>query len=1016
MPEERPIKQPSLSPAVVRLGLALALLGLASWSLPIHASPTATITVSTTADELNSDGDCSLREAIQAANTDAAVDACAAGSGADTIVFDAATDGTPIVLTGAPEEDANASGDLDILDGGDLTIQGNGAGITIVDGGGIDRIFHVCPAGGCDNAVTVSGLTIQNGFVRFRGGGGLRNEVGTTTLDASVVIANRAQNGGGIMNFATLHIQNGSMVGQFDAGNSAASGGGIDNWEGGVVTVDGSSVISNTARLSGGGIHNRGTLTVTNGSAIGGNTAAGTRSEDGGGGIYSELGATTTVDGSTLSANACTAVGCDGGGIWNNGTLVVTNGSSIGGTAAGNQATDQGGGIYNLEGSAVVDSSTVSGNASGWGGGGIYNVEAMVTVEGSSVISNVADYGGGIYNAVGTATLDSSTVISNTASNHGGGIYNWGTLNVRNGSGVISNTAAGLGGGIYSREGTVTVDASTVSANTATDGGGIGNGAQGTLTVRDGSIIGSAGAPNHATRLGGGIASGGTATVDASVISANTAGLFGGGIYNIEGAVTVDSSSIISNTATAAGGGIYNRATAGGDGTHDTATLNITNGSAIRGNTASGTELDHGGGGIYNASGATALDASSVISNTAGRSGGAIYNLDGTVAVDSSSIISNTATINGGGIYNRRGTTTVEDSTLNRNAAGYGGGIANSGTLMMDDSTVSGNTSGAGGGGIGNTGTATVNGTGVDFNRATLSGGGIHNLGTLDVHNGSSISGNTAAGTELDDGGGGIYNATLGTTTVTGSRILNNMATANGGGVYNEENVAEATWVTGSCIVGNSDTSFFNHQPAQQIATFNWWGAATGPNSPGADTVGGNVDTSGYLTAPILGCAAELQVSKTNDAGGETTAGTPFHWTLTISNTGMMDAVFGTGQKILVDDLPVGPAYGAPTVADLVDVTGAANIDCGIDENSLTCEAGGGGVTVGTAGRFEVSFSVTAGDAGTLTNPAGICRVDPDGSVPETDENNNCPTDTVIVEVTPRYLYLPLVMRNAGAP
>jgi len=87
---------------------------------------------------------------------------------------------------------------------------------------------------------------------------------------------------------------------------------------------------------------------------------------------------------------------------------------------------------------------------------------------------------------------------------------------------------------------------------------------------------------------------------------------------------------------------------------------------------------------------------------------------------------------------------------------------------------------------------------------------------------------------------------------VTGSRILNNTA-GNGGGVFNHyENTTIS--VTGSCIVRNSATSFVNAHFAQQIATGNWWGAATGPNTPGADTVGGNVDTSGYLAAPILGC------------------------------------------------------------------------------------------------------------------------------------------------------------------
>src|SRR3989344_1698657 len=51
----------------------------------------ANITVNTTADELNSDGDCSLREAVQSANTDTAVDGCTAGSGTDTIIVPAGT-------------------------------------------------------------------------------------------------------------------------------------------------------------------------------------------------------------------------------------------------------------------------------------------------------------------------------------------------------------------------------------------------------------------------------------------------------------------------------------------------------------------------------------------------------------------------------------------------------------------------------------------------------------------------------------------------------------------------------------------------------------------------------------------------------------------------------------------------------------------------------------------------------------------------------------------------------------
>ena len=55
----------------------------------VSDSTSTTITVTTTADELNQNGNGSLREAIQVANTDTAIDACAAGSGTDTIILPA---------------------------------------------------------------------------------------------------------------------------------------------------------------------------------------------------------------------------------------------------------------------------------------------------------------------------------------------------------------------------------------------------------------------------------------------------------------------------------------------------------------------------------------------------------------------------------------------------------------------------------------------------------------------------------------------------------------------------------------------------------------------------------------------------------------------------------------------------------------------------------------------------------------------------------------------------------------
>jgi hypothetical protein len=126
----------------------------------------------------------------------------------------------------------------------------------------------------------------------------------------------------------------------------------------------------------------------------------------------------------------------------------------------------------------------------------------------------------------------------------------------------------------------------------------------------------------------------------------------------------------------------------------------------------------------------------------------------------------------------------------------------------------------------------------------------------LVVQNISSI-GEGGAGNIATVDGGGIYNQD-GTTLVSGSIILDNMAVNTGGGVYNNCNGASVVTVNGSCIISNSDASFYNNQTPAQAAQNNWWGAATGPNTPGADTTGGSVNTSGFLTAPVFNCGFKI--------------------------------------------------------------------------------------------------------------------------------------------------------------
>ena len=105
--------------------------------------------------------------------------------------------------------------------------------------------------------------------------------------------------------------------------------------------------------------------------------------------------------------------------------------------------------------------------------------------------------------------------------------------------------------------------------------------------------------------------------------------------------------------------------------------------------------------------------------------------------------------------------------------------------------------------------------------------------------------------------GGGILNLN-GTLTVTGSALLANSSDYDGDALFSNVDSLNASSVTGSCIVGNGVTAVFNSQPAFQNATGNWWGDPSGPSGAGpgiGDSVGVNIDFSGWLAAPPAICA-----------------------------------------------------------------------------------------------------------------------------------------------------------------
>ena len=150
---------------------------------------------------------------------------------------------------------------------------------------------------------------------------------------------------------------------------------------------------------------------------------------------------------------------------------------------------------------------------------------------------------------------------------------------------------------------------------------------------------------------------------------------------------------------------------------------------------------------------------------------------------------------------------TIQNGLLTAIAA-FGGGIHNSGTLTINNSTLSANSAvgtagvvGALGGGIYNSGTLTINNSTLSGNTATnaiggtADGGGIYNGNGVVAINNSTLSGNTASI------GGGIY--TFGhSVTINNSTLSGNSAVAVGG-IYKLVEFTAVT-ITNSIVADNS--------------------------------------------------------------------------------------------------------------------------------------------------------------------------------------------------------------------
>jgi CSLREA domain-containing protein len=339
-----------------------------------------TITVNSLTDVINgTDGLCTLREAIIAANSDTASGAvageCGAGSGDDIINFQSGLTGAINLASPLPD----LSTPMTIIGPGAAQLTVNGG----TDSGGTFRDFSVNIAS--PMAVTISGVTINNGrAAAMRGGpfgGGILNQ-GTGTVNVlNCSLQNNTSNtaitgfgtGGGIYNqtTGTVNVTNSTL----NNNSAAGAGGGIAN-VGGVVNITSSTLSNNRSQNSGGGAvsNTSGTVNVVE-SILNNNTGFS------GGGINNSTG-TVTITNSTLANNNAFDITGNGGAINNPSTGTV---NLINSTLASNNANHFTGGIYNPGGTVRLRNTIIAGNTSGNGTAGP-DVSGPFTSQGHNLI------------------------------------------------------------------------------------------------------------------------------------------------------------------------------------------------------------------------------------------------------------------------------------------------------------------------------------------------------------------------------------------------------------------------------------------------------------------------------------------------------------------------------------------------------------------------------------------------------------------------------------------------------
>jgi predicted outer membrane repeat protein len=361
-----------------------------------------------------------------------------------------------------------------------LTIDGGGNVILHREVLALDSFRLVTITGVPDKEVTLTRLTIQNGFSKQHGGGlsADNSTGGKTILDKLIFKNNTAVNNGGgayvvglgaygnivtnceFIENKALHItlgrggalfpKNATITGSTFTKNECGDSGGAIFADNDVAIYDSYFKENKTLDDAGGAIRMQGNNGIVSDCTFESNSAA----RGGGGALFMAKGRT---DNCTFINNSSIT---EGGAIKAN-----TNGPEIHNSLfIGNSSDTIGGAVYMDDGS-VMSNCIVMNNTAAVNGGGVYLKGAAGTGKliGSIIAHNTADsIGGGVY--VGTGNVINSTITKNYAGKNGGALSGNGNWFLAN-SIVFDNDAAGADKNIQ----VVSNTAALAAANCAID-------------------------------------------------------------------------------------------------------------------------------------------------------------------------------------------------------------------------------------------------------------------------------------------------------------------------------------------------------------------------------------------------------------------------------------------------------------------------------------------------------------------------------------------------------------------